>query len=225
MNFEDNVCVTFVAELDKSLGRCDVELLKCIEYCKASFMERVASSSTPFDISASYFHLAGQLVQLFDERTLAFQQDVQLARKLQAMRACVHSSLDYARYCFATATTQTSSESDDETHETPFVFSQDELNTPLKVYISELIVHMCVGLPVVLIGDVLGELSANDLQQQQHFRPSDHLTLSQAAQNDKFNFMLNQKIIAHQLNDYYFTAFQQLVANYDVAWTSYYSSV
>ncbi len=37
--------------------------------------------------------------------------------------------------------------------------------------------------------------------------------------------MLNQKMIAHHINDYYFANVQQVVAGYDSAWTNHYACV
>jgi hypothetical protein len=73
---------------------------------------------------------------------------------------------------------------------------------------------MLTGVPTTLIGNLLVILK-NDRQ----FQASENEMMTIENQNEHFSFLLTQKMATNQINEMYFTAFNQLMIGYDSIWS------
>lgn len=74
------------------------------------------------------------------------------------------------------------------------------------------------GMPTVIIGSLLNNLK-ND---NPYMRPAEYaLNYNLLNQAEQFSYLLNQKILSNQINQYYFNAFNQILINYDSIWSTW----
>lgn len=71
-----------------------------------------------------------------------------------------------------------------------------------------------VGIPTILLGNLLNILK-ND-----PYTRNDYMDLTIHGQNEHFSYLLEQKMLTNQINQYYFGSFNQIILNCDSIWSN-----
>ena len=196
---KDTVGSLLLVELEKLFSRVECEYEKLIKFTKVLYGEEQFKMAT----NQSYFSLTPDLTYLLaQERVLSFYKNIFFVKKINTIYNAMTGSCEYNEFCFGASN----------------IINQDQL--PLKIFISEFIVQMMVGIPTVLVGNLINKLKED---KEERFRmefmlQNPHLVTEPP--DEQLTFMLEQYMLNSHMNEGYYTFINQFLAEYEHVWTN-----
>lgn len=160
----------------------------------------------------TYFSFASNLVYLLDDRVLGFYKNLFQVKKYQTISNCLKLSAQFYSYTF------------EDNNTSSFHLNQDQMNMPFKVYISEYIVQLMIGVPTVIHGSLINNLKLNKLPQIKAKcinTAAYHFNTISYQQGEEERVQFEYLLMSSQAtNDSYLNKFNQLLISYDNYWSS-----
>ncbi|CAF0784356.1 unnamed protein product [Brachionus calyciflorus] len=191
-NRNNKICTEILLEFEKMFSKIDNEFDKLIKFCKIYYTSQDQSV-----LEQNLFILTSNLVFLFDSTNYSYMKNLFLVKKIQTIYSCLVHFEQYTQYCYGSRN--------------EFMFKQEDFVYPIKNYISEFIVQMVNGVPIILIGNLF-----NILKNDQY----SFMDMNLVNQSEQIGYMINHKILTNQINEYFFNTFNQFLLNIDSFWVN-----